>query len=165
MSSRLPNPAERAERNNARSYPTFTNIIRLDEFSVAEPLALASAPPMRRRVRSRRSSTRGGAIPGESQVIVNLAAANRDPALNANPNVLDLARDVGRHMAFGHSIHFCLGARLARMEGPVALGALVRRFPEMRLAVPVETLRWDHGDGLVLRGLSRLPVITGPARD
>ncbi len=106
----------------------------------------------------------GQTIPAGSQVIVNLAAANRDPALNANPNVLDLARDVGRHMAFGHGIHFCLGARLARMEGHVALGTLVRRFPEMRLAVPVETLQWDHGDGLVLRGLSHLPVIAGPAR-
>ncbi len=106
----------------------------------------------------------GQTIPTGSQVIVNLAAANRDPALNANPNGLDLARDVGRHMAFGHGIHFCLGARLARMEGHVALGTLVRRFPEMRLAVPVETLHWDHGDGLVLRGLSHLPVIAGPAR-
>jgi len=106
----------------------------------------------------------GQTIPAGSQVIVNLAAANRDPALNANPNVLDLARAAGRHLAFGHGIHFCLGARLARMEGHVALGTLVRRFPEMRLAVPVSSLHWDHGDGLVLRGLSHLPVIAGPAR-
>ena len=105
----------------------------------------------------------GQTIPAGSQVIVNLAAANRDPALNANPNDLDLTRADGRHLAFGHGIHFCLGARLARMEGRVALGTLVRRFPEMRLAVPVETLHWDHGDGLVLRGLSHLPVIAGPA--
>ena len=106
----------------------------------------------------------GQTIPAGSQVIVNLAAANRDPALNADPNELDLARDAGRHLAFGHGVHFCLGARLARMEGHVALGTLVRRFPEMRLAVPVSSLHWDHGDGLVLRGLSHLPVIAGPAR-
>ena len=106
----------------------------------------------------------GRTIPAGSQVIVNLAAANRDPSLNANPNVLDVARVDGRHLAFGHGIHFCLGARLARMEGHVALGTLLRRFPEMRLAVPVSSLHWDHGDGLVLRGLSHLPVIAGPAR-
>jgi cytochrome P450 len=47
------------------------------------------------------------------------------------------------------------------MEGQIALGSLIRRFPELRLAVPSDELRWDHGDGLVLRGLSTLPVIAG----
>jgi hypothetical protein len=50
------------------------------------------------------------------------------------------------------------------MEGRLALGTLFRRFPELRLAVPVEELHWGHGDGLVLRGLSELPVIPGPHR-
>jgi hypothetical protein len=49
------------------------------------------------------------------------------------------------------------------MEGQLALASLLRRFPELRLAVPVGDLHWDHGDGLVLRGLSELPVIPGPA--
>jgi cytochrome P450 len=49
------------------------------------------------------------------------------------------------------------------MEGQLAVGSLLRRFPRLRLAVPVEELRWGHGDGLVLRGLSELPVILGPA--
>jgi cytochrome P450 len=49
------------------------------------------------------------------------------------------------------------------MEGQLALGSLLQRFPDMRLAVPVEDLHWGHGDGLVLRGLTELPVIPGPA--
>ena len=68
-----------------------------------------------------------------------------------------------RHLAFGHGIHFCLGAPLARMEGQIALDGLIHRFPELRLAVPVDQLHWGHGDGLVLRGLSALPVVPGPA--
>jgi cytochrome P450 len=52
---------------------------------------------------------------------------------------------------------------LARMEGQLALGALLGRFPQLSLAVPFDDLRWGHGDGLVLRGLSELPVFPGPA--
>jgi cytochrome P450 len=80
----------------------------------------------------------------------------------ADPESLHLDLDQ-RHLAFGHGIHFCLGAPLARMEGHVAFGSLLRRLPELRLAVPVEDLHWDHGDGLVLRGLSTLPVLPGPS--
>jgi len=105
----------------------------------------------------------GVTIPAGAQVIVNLAAANRDPGLNRDPDVFDITRTELRHLAFGHGIHFCLGARLARMEGQLALEALVRRFPDLRLAVPDDCLHWGHGDGLVLRGLSELPVIPGPA--
>ena len=79
------------------------------------------------------------------------------------PESLDLDREVTRHLAFGHGVHHCLGAPLARMEGQIALGSLLARFPELSLAVSSEDLHWDHGDGLVLRGLSELPVIPGPA--
>ncbi len=105
----------------------------------------------------------GVAIPAGEQVIICLAAANRDGDRYANPETLDLERDGARHLAFGHGIHHCLGAPLARMEGQLALGSLLRRFPELSLAVPVTDLHWGHGDGLVLRGLSELPVIPGPA--
>jgi cytochrome P450 len=103
----------------------------------------------------------GVTIPAGAQVIINLAAANRDPEQNPDPETLDVTRSDVHHLAFGHGIHFCLGARLARMEGQIALETLVRRFPELRLAVPVELLHWGHGDGLVLRGLTTLPVIPG----
>jgi cytochrome P450 len=102
-------------------------------------------------------------IPAGAQVIVCLAAANRDGDRYERPEVLDIGRSEMRHLAFGHGIHHCLGAALARMEGQLALASLLRRFPELRLAVPLDELHWDHGDGLVLRGLSELPVLPGPA--
>jgi len=101
-------------------------------------------------------------IPAGAQVVIGLAAANRDPDRYANPELLDMDRAESRHLAFGHGIHHCLGAVLARMEGQLAIASLLARFPELRLAVPVEELHWDHGDGLVLRGLAELAVIPGP---
>ena len=101
-------------------------------------------------------------IPAFAQVIISLAAANRDPARYANPQTLDITRADTSHLAFGHGIHHCLGARLARLEGVIALTTLHARFPAMQLAVPRSALRWGHGDGLVLRGLSGLPVILSP---
>jgi cytochrome P450 len=107
----------------------------------------------------------GAMIPAGAQVIISLAAANRDHQRYAAAEALDIERTDVRHLAFGHGIHFCLGAALARMEGQLALRALLERFPELRLAVPVADLHWNHGDGLVLRGLSELPVIPGAARE
>ena len=107
----------------------------------------------------------GVTIPAGAQVIVNLAAANRDPNHYPEPDDLDLDREDVRHLGFGHGIHFCLGAPLARMEGHLAFRSLLTRFPDMRLAVADEELHWGHGDGLVLRGLSALPLVMGtPAR-
>jgi cytochrome P450 len=104
----------------------------------------------------------GTVIPAFAQVIISLAAANRDPARYDHPETLDIARADTSHLAFGHGIHHCLGARLARLEAVIAFTTLHSRFPAMRLAVPRSALHWDHGDGLVLRGLSELPVILGP---
>jgi cytochrome P450 len=104
----------------------------------------------------------GVTIPAGAQVIINLASASRDERQYADAEDLDIGRAHVRHLAFGYGIHFCLGAPLARMEGQLAFAALLRRFPELRLAVPVADLHWGHGDGLVLRGLSELPVIPGP---
>ncbi len=106
----------------------------------------------------------GRTIPTGAQVIVSLAAANRDPQRFAEPDRLDLQRTGARHVAFGHGIHHCLGAPLARLEGELALRSLIRRFPALRLACPRDELHWHHGDGLVLRGLSSLPVFPGRAR-
>jgi cytochrome P450 len=106
----------------------------------------------------------GVTIPAGAQVIVNLASASHDGLHYANPEALDVDRSEVRHIAFGHGIHFCLGAPLARMEGILALSSLFRRFPSLRLAVAPEELHWGHGDGLVLRGLSALPVVPGPTQ-
>jgi cytochrome P450 len=104
----------------------------------------------------------GVTIPAGGQVVVGLAAANRDPARFAAPDDLDVDRPDQRHIGFGHGIHHCLGARLARLEAHEALGSLLRRFPHLRIAVPFDELRWSHGDGVVLRGLAELPVVPGP---
>ncbi len=100
-------------------------------------------------------------IPEGAQVIISLAAANRDADRFVDAEAFNVDRQDARHIAFGHGIHFCLGAPLARMEGQLALGELLRRFPHLRLAAPIDELHWGHGDGLVLRGLTALPVLPG----
>ena len=77
----------------------------------------------------------GVTIPAGAQVIVNLASANRDPDRYPDPDELDIHRGDARHLAFGHGIHFCLGAPLARMEGEVGPHLAPAPFPELRLAV------------------------------
>ncbi|MFI8962293.1 cytochrome P450 [Streptomyces sp. NPDC053493] len=92
---------------------------------------------------------------GES-VTLSLEAANRDPDRFPDPDVLDLNRKATGHLGFGHGIHQCLGQQLARVELTVALPALLRRFPTLRLAVPAEDvpLRTD----MSVYGVHRLPV-------
>ena len=90
------------------------------------------------------------------------ASANRDPAAFPDPDRLDIGRDAGRHVAFGAGLHFCLGSALGRMETRLALGALLRRFPDLRLGVPRDRLRWRQASGL--RGLVALPLHLGAAR-
>ena len=103
----------------------------------------------------------GVSVPAGQQVLVALGAANRDPDFADDPDRLDVRRPPRHHLAFGHGPHHCLGAPLARLEAEVAFGHLLARFPGLRLAVPRSDLAWSHGDGLVLRGLDRLPVVLG----
>ncbi len=96
----------------------------------------------------------GVPVPRGQWVLLLLAAANRDPAVFADPDRFDITRpDAGEHLAFSSGIHFCLGAALARMELAAAFRALAVRFPTLRLAGPV-VMR----PGIVLRGPRRLPV-------
>jgi cytochrome P450 len=100
----------------------------------------------------------GVRIPRGDMVLLAIAAADRDPDRFPAPDRLDVGFADPGHLAFGHGVHYCLGAPLARLEGRIAIGALHARFPTMRLAVDPARLRWSHGDGLVLRGLAELPV-------
>jgi cytochrome P450 len=95
-------------------------------------------------------------IPAGEWVFPAISSANRDPAQFPDPDRLDLGRDTSGHVAFGHGIHYCLGAPLARMEAEVALGALLARFPGTSLAVPPEELRWRPVS--LMNGLESLPV-------
>ncbi|MBF6064103.1 cytochrome P450 [Nocardia terpenica] len=92
---------------------------------------------------------------GES-VFVNTQAANRDERIFDRSEELVLTRENNPHMAFGHGVHHCLGAQLARVELQVALGTLLHRFPTLRLAVPLEEVPWKTG--LLVRGPKSLPV-------
>ena len=99
----------------------------------------------------------GGARIGRGEVVlVSLSGANRDPSRYADPDRLDFGRDTSGHLAFGHGIHYCLGAPLARLEAEIAFGGLLARFGSMRLAVPAESLRWRPST--LIHGLEALPV-------
>lgn len=98
----------------------------------------------------------GVTIPAGEWVFAAISSANRDPDRFPDPDPLDVGRDASGHLAFGHGIHYCLGASLARMEAEVALGALLPRFPEMELATSPEELRWRPVS--LMHGLEELPV-------
>lgn len=89
-------------------------------------------------------------------VLPALHAANRDPEVFANPDVLDLTRSPNPHVAFGHGPHHCIGAQLARLELQEALKAILERFPELRLADGRDGVKWEYG--VIVRGPSLLRV-------
>jgi cytochrome P450 len=98
---------------------------------------------------------RGHPVKRGQQLVLVLAAANRDPAHFVEPDRLDVTRENVRHLALGQGIHFCLGAQLARLETQLALEGLLARFPTLRLADrPIE---W--GDNVILRGPKSLPLL------
>jgi cytochrome P450 len=98
----------------------------------------------------------GTLIPAREPVLIAIGSANHDPGRYPAPDRLDVGRDAGGNLAFGHGIHYCLGAPLARMEGEIAFGGLLSRFPGMTLAVPPESLRWRPST--LIHGLETLPV-------
>jgi cytochrome P450 len=103
----------------------------------------------------------GQQVSPDEVVLVSLSGANRDPSRYADPDRLDLSRDSAGHLAFGHGIHYCLGAPLARLEAEIAFGGLLERFGSMTLAVPADSLRWRPST--LIHGLETLPVRLHPA--
>jgi cytochrome P450 len=93
-------------------------------------------------------------------VLVALSGADRDPARFGDPDRLDLGRDSSGHLAFGHGIHYCLGAPLARLEAEIAVSRLLARFGSISLAVPADSLRWRPST--LIHGLESLPVRLAP---
>jgi cytochrome P450 len=101
----------------------------------------------------------GVSIPKGSRVIVSFGAANRDPRIFDSPDEYRLDRGEFRHLAFGQGRHFCLGAGLARMEGQIAIEALLDRFGSIELGTaPAQRLH-----STVIRGFDRLPLIASSA--
>lgn len=96
----------------------------------------------------------GTAIPAGAECFVLLAAANHDAAQFPDPDRFDITREVRDHVAFGEGVHFCIGAPLARLEGGIALGETLRRFPKLRLADPSAALTYKGS--YFLRGLDSL---------
>ena len=101
-------------------------------------------------------------IPAGATVLLGLAAANRDPEWAARPDELDIGRDASGGVYFGHGVHFCLGAQLARTEGRAAIGMLMEQRPDLALAAAPEEL--TYRESTLVRGLTRMPVTPGPAR-
>ncbi len=95
-------------------------------------------------------------IPKDELVFVAPIAANRDPARFPDPRKLDIRRDTSGHLGFGHGIHYCLGAQLARMETQIALATLLHRFPQLRLDIDPMEVQWRREQ--IVRGLRALPV-------
>jgi cytochrome P450 len=93
-------------------------------------------------------------------IIAIIGSANRDPDRFPEPDSLDLEREDKKHIAFGRGSHYCLGAPLARLEGEIAIATLLRRLPDLRLAVPREELTWRPVP--LFRALAALPVAWTP---
>jgi cytochrome P450 len=100
---------------------------------------------------------RGVEIKAYTPTFVMVAAANRDPVQFPNPDAFDIRRAPNEHLAFGDGIHYCLGAPLARMEGAIAIGATLARFPRLRIADLDRPLRYKGS--YFLRGLAELKMV------
>jgi cytochrome P450 len=123
--------------------------------AVDELLRFDSPVQFTRRVTTTDLEVGDARLPSGTALLLVLGSANRDPTRWGNDaDALDLARPVAGHLAFGSGTHHCLGAALARLEGRIALGSLVARFPRMELTTGAPT--WNGR--LVLRGLDELPI-------
>jgi cytochrome P450 len=114
--------------------------------------------PVQSTVRFTKQNVRlgGTELPANLGCFIILAAANRDPAEFDDPDRFDITRKAGGHVAFGEGIHFCIGAPLARLEGAIAIGAMLERFPRLRLKDPA--MKPAYKGSYFLRGLESLPL-------
>jgi cytochrome P450 len=121
--------------------------------TVEECLRYDGPIPATRRVLHEDAVIGGFAIPKDSELMLSLAAAQRDPRVHREPDRFDIERAPTQQLAFGGGIHFCLGAHLARLESQIAIGSLIRRFP--KLSLQSEKAVWGES---VFRVLGSLPL-------
>lgn len=126
--------------------------------AVEELLRYVSPVHMLSRTTLQDVTIRGVDIPKESGVYLMVGAANRDPEKFPEPEKLDINRPPGRSLGFGYGIHYCIGAALARIESQVAFDTIVKRLPDLKMAVETPEYRPNY----FLRGLLSLPVEFSP---
>jgi cytochrome P450 len=143
---RHPDQVERLRRDPALAPSAVEELLRYES-----PVHLTA------RIATTPVEVGGVPIAAGEQVVVLVSAANRDPAVFADPETLDIARADNRHLSFSAGMHYCLGAALARLEGEVAFPALLHRFPRLELVDPEPQFR-EH---FVLRGLRQLDLRIG----
>jgi cytochrome P450 len=128
--------------------------------AIEEVLRFRSPGQAMMRAPTRDVEIAGQRVPAGAMVLALIGSANRDPAHFADAGRFQITRDPNPHLAFGHGIHFCLGAALARLEGRVALGDLLRRFARIAHAGDG---RWPPRRPFNVHGPARLPLIVEPA--
>jgi cytochrome P450 len=125
--------------------------------AVEEFLRFESSNQLGNRITTRATEIAGVALAPRTQVTLGIGAANRDPEAFPEPDRLDITRAPNRHVAFGSGIHQCVGMGLARLEGRVAIGRFLARFPRYRFAAPPLRARRAR-----FRGHARLLVVADP---
>jgi cytochrome P450 len=124
--------------------------------AVEEILRFESPNQLGNRLTTEAVEIAGVPIPAGTYLTIGIGAANRDPAEFPDPDRLDIAREPNRHLAFGSGPHVCIGLNVARLEGRIAVGRFLARFPEYRLAA--EPVR---GGRARFRGFLSIPVALG----
>jgi len=121
--------------------------------AIEEVLRFESSNQLGNRITTRAVELGGVAMPAGTFITLGIGAANRDPAEFPDPDRLDVGRDPNRHLAFGSGAHICAGLNVARLEGRIAIGRFLARFPDFRLAgEPV------RGGRARFRGFFSIPV-------
>jgi cytochrome P450 len=137
------------QRSRWRANPALTGAMIEEVLRFESPLHRVG------RTATRDTEIAGTKVRQGDTVFLLLASGNRDEAQFERAGEFNLGRSPNKHIAFGHGVHFCLGAALARLEGPIALDAVFARWPGLSLKEPAERLDWHSG---VMRGLKALPV-------